>query len=153
EKISQALKLPVIIASRARGNALLRWPGLDFAQLDGTGRLQLSAGAPGSRRIPVASVINLDARNGYTVASIDSIEAGALHVRGQIALRSSKQLGGNLHVSAVDTGQALKEMADWFGSSVPADLHITGPTGVEANLEGTLDRPRVNASIQANGLE
>ena len=155
EQISKILKLPVTVASRASGSARLRWPGLDFSHLDGNGRLQLAAQHRATQigRIPLAGVIGVTARTGNTVASIDSLEAGALRLRGQVALQSSKQLSGNVRLDAADTGRVLKQATDWFRTELPANLHIAGPAGVEANLGGTLGRPNLTASIHANGLQ
>lgn len=155
EKISKMLKLPVVVASRATGHARLRWPGLDFTRLDGNGRLQLSAqpSATNVRRVALAGAIDVNVKGGDTVASIDSLDAEALHLRGQLTLRSSKQLSGTLRLDTSDTGQALKQIAAWLGNSLPARLELAGPAGLDANLGGTLERPRIGASLQANGLQ
>ena len=153
--ISKMLKLPVTVASRATGNGHLRWPGLDFTRLGGDGRFQLSAlpAATNVRRVPLAGVINVNADGGNTVASIDSLDAGALHLRGQLTLQSSKQISGAFRVETSNTGQALKQLAAWSGNSLPAGLALFGPAGIDANLGGTLERPRIGASFQANGLQ
>ena len=155
EKISKMFKLPVTVASRATGNARLRWPGLDFTRMDGTAGIRFTALPPASdvRRVPLAGAINVSARAGNTVVSIDSLDAEALHLRGQLTLQSSKQLGGALRVDTSDTGQTLKQMAGWSGSSLPEGLQLFGPLGIDANLGGTLERPRIGATLQANGLQ
>lgn len=156
EKISKLFKIPVQIASRARGNARVRWTGLDvIGTMDASGRIQLTSQSPATsaRRIPLAGAITVTARSGNTVASIDSLDAGVLRIRGQLSLKSSKQLGGAVHVDASDTGPAIKQMADLFGSSVPATLQIAGPAAIDATLAGTLERPRVSANLEANDLQ
>jgi outer membrane protein assembly complex protein YaeT len=155
EAISKIFNLPTAIASRASGNARLLWEGLDFARMDGKGRLRLSAQRPASngRRVPLAGDININASRGNAVVSIDSLDAGALHLRGQLSLQSSKQLQGALRADASDVGEALKQIADWTGSSHPDGVHIVGPASVDADLGGTLERPRVSASVKANGLQ
>src|SRR3989449_971520 len=151
QQISNILKLPVAVASRATGNAHLRWPSLDFAQLDGDARIQLSAQrVTQPKRIPVAGAIGVKSTRGTTIASVDSLEAGPVSVRGQLGVRSTNQLTGNLQIDTADTGQALKQVTDWLGSALQQDLHVGGAAGIEANLGGTLERPQVTANLQGN---
>jgi outer membrane protein assembly complex protein YaeT len=154
EKISKPLKLPVTVASRASGHAQLRWAGPDFTRgWHGDGRLQFAAkqGNTNLRRIPLTGAIALRADNSKTIASVDSLDAGVLHLRGQVSLTSSKQLSGAVRLDASDTGEAVRQMANWFGTT-PVGLQILGSAGVDAKLAGTLNRPRVIASLQAHDL-
>lgn len=156
EKLSKILSMPVAVASRASGYARARWSGLDVVHsLDGNGRLQLAAlrRPTNVRQIPLVGGIGVTVRNGAAVASIDSLDTGALHLGGRLSLQSSRQLSGAVHLDASDTGQALKQMLDWFGQSVPANFQIVGPATVAADLTGTLDHPRVSASLEANQLQ
>ena len=156
EKISKILNLPIGIASRLSGDARLQWTGLDVSSgLDANGRLQLTAQPRPTnvRGIPLTGVIAVTARNGDAVALIDPLDSGALRLRGRLSLKSSKQLGGAVRVDAADTGQAVRQMANWFGGSVPSTLQIIGPSAVDANLAGTLERPRLSARIEANRLQ
>src|SRR5438093_6061699 len=154
QQISNILKLPVAVASRATGNAHLRWPSLDFAQLDGDARIQLSAQrVTQPKRIPVAGGIGVKSTRGTTIASVDSLEAGPVSVRGQLGVRSTNQLTGNLQIDTADTGQALKQVTDWLGSALQQDLHVGGAAGIEANLGGTLERPQVTANLHGNALQ
>ena len=154
QQISNILKLPVAVASRATGNAHLRWPSLDFAQLDGDARIQLSAQrVTQPKRIPVAGAIGVKSTRGTTIASVDSLEAGPVSVRGQLGVRSTNQLTGNLQIDTADTGQALKQVTDWLGSALQQDLHVGGAAGIEANLGGTLERPQVTANLHGNALQ
>src|SRR5262249_13937778 len=154
EKISKPLKLPVTVASRASGHAQLRWAGPDFTRgWHGDGRLQFAAkqGNTSLRRIPLTGAIALRADNSKTIASVDSLDAGALHLRGQISLTSSQQLSGAVRLDASDTGEAVRQMANWFGTT-PVGLQILRSAGVDANLAGTMNRPRVIANLQAHDL-
>src|SRR5438552_7678758 len=154
QQISNILKLPVAVASRATGNAHLRWPSLDFAQLDGDARIQLSAQrVTQPKRIPVAGAIGVKSTRGTTIASVDSLEAGPVSVRGQLGVRSTNQLTGNLQIDTADTGQALKQVTYWLGSALQQDLHVGGAAGIEANLGGTLERPQVTANLHGNALQ
>src|SRR2546426_1341137 len=155
QQISNILKLPVAVASRATGNAHLRWPSsLDFAQLDGDARIQLSARrVTQPKRIPVAGAIGVKSTRGTTIASVDSLEAGPVSVRGQLGVRSTNQLTGNLQIDTADTGQALKQVTAWLGSALQPDLHLGGAAGIEANLGGTLERPQVTANLHGNALQ
>jgi outer membrane protein assembly complex protein YaeT len=155
-KISKMLKLPVEIASHATGSARARWSGLDVIRsLDGNARLEFTAQPPitNVRSVPLAGGINVTAHRGDTVASIDSLAAGTLRLHGQLSLKSSKQLGGNVQLDASDTGQAVKQMADWFGLSVPATFQLSGPATLNANLAGSIEQPRVSANLEAPQLQ
>jgi outer membrane protein assembly complex protein YaeT len=154
EKISKILKLPVAVASRATGDARVRWAGLDFNNgFDGNARLQFAAQRENTnlRRIPLMGAVAVRADSNKAVASIDSLAAGPLHLRGQLSLTPSKQLSGAVRLEASDTGDALRQAANWFGTT-PVGLEILGAAGVDANLAGTLDHPRVVATLQANDL-
>jgi len=155
EKFSQLLRLPIIIGSRATATMDASWPGLDFTRLDGTSRIRLAAHQPtrNDRRIPLSGAIVIAANDGKTVASIDSLDAGNLHLRGQVSMQSSKEVSGTLRADTSDAGQALKLIAAWSGSTLPAGFELAGPAGIDANLDGTLERPRVAATVQANGLQ
>src|SRR4030095_13969239 len=154
ERISKILKLPVAVASRATGDAHVRWAGLDFNNgFDGSARLQFAA-QPGNtslRRIPLMGAVTVRADNNKAVASIDSLAAGALYLRGQLSLTPSKHLSGSVRLEASDAGDALRQAANWFGTT-PVGLEILGAAGVDAKLAGTLDHPRILATLQANDL-
>src|SRR5262249_12577177 len=152
--LSKIFKLPVAVASRATGDAHVRWAGLDFNNgFGGNARLQFAAQPENTnlRRIPLMGAVAIRADSKKAVASIDSLAAGALHLRGQLSLTPSKQLSGAVRLEASDTGDALRQAANWFGTT-PVGLEILGAAGVDANLAGTLDHPRVLATLQANDL-
>jgi len=154
-KIATLLKLPVAVGSRATGSARMRWPGMDFTLMNGSGRFQFSR-QPRARsvpNVPLTGAIDVRVRRGDVVATIDSLETDAFHVRGDLALLSSKQLGGSLRVDASNVGEAVREIAAWSGSSLPDGVELFGPAGVDANFGGTLQRPRIGVSLQANGLQ
>jgi outer membrane protein assembly complex protein YaeT len=155
QAISKILKAPVAIASRATGEARLRWSGIDFTGLDGNARLRLSALRPGShvRRVPLSGGVRVNSRGGNTVASIDALDTGAIHLRGQVTLESLRDLGGTLQLDTSNIGDAVKQIADWSGSVPPEAVHIFGPASIGANLGGTLERPRVSARLEANDLQ
>ena len=155
EQLSRLLKLPVVIASRATGNASLRWPGLDFTRLAGAAGIRLTALPPATtaRRVPLAGVLNVRARDGNAVVSIDSLDAESLNLRGEVTLESLKRLGGAISVETADSGQALKQIAAWSGNSFPEGLRLAGPLGADANLGGTLEWPSIGATVQAVGLQ
>jgi len=154
QRLLQFYKLPVSVSSRLTGNARLSWPGTEVGQLKGSGRIQLFAKSTvvTGKDIPVAGVINVSTRGDRLTASIGELESGALRLSGQVSLQSLKQIGGTLRLEVSDTAQALPQVAGWTGSSTPADLQISGPAIIDANLAGTLEQPRIGANIVANGL-
>src|SRR5262249_9228168 len=90
---------------------------------------------------------------GKAVASIDSLDAGSLHLRGQVSIDSSNEIRGTLRADAPDSGQALKQVAAWSGSAFPVGLELAGPAGFDVNLNGTLAHPRIAGTLQANALQ
>ena len=153
QRLLQLFKVPVSVSSRATGNVRSSWPGVDVDRLKGNGRIQLFEIPPAtSRDIPVAGVVNVSAGSNRIAATIDGLDSGALHVSGQMSLQSLKQIGGSLRLEVSDTGQALPQVAGWIGSSVPPDLQISGPAVIHANLDGTLEHPRIAGTVEASGL-
>jgi outer membrane protein assembly complex protein YaeT len=153
QKLLQLFKVPVSVSSRVAGNVRGSWPGVDVDRLKGSGRFQLFEISPTtSRDIPVAGVVNLSAGSDRLTATIDSLDSGALHVSGQMSLQSLKQIGGALRLEVSDTGRAMPQVAGWFGSNPPPDLEVSGPAVIHANLDGTLEHPRIDGSVEANGL-
>jgi autotransporter translocation and assembly factor TamB len=153
QRLLQLFKAPVSVSSRATGNVRSSWPGVDVDRLKGTGRIQLFEIPPAtSRDIPVAGVVNVSAGSNRIAATIDGLDSSALHVSGQMSLQSLKQIGGSLRLEVSDTGRAMPQVAGWVGSSVPPDLQISGPAVIHANLDGTLEHPRIDGNVEANDL-
>jgi len=85
-------------------------------------------------------------------ATIDELNSGALHLSGQGSLQSLKQIGGSLRLAVSDAGDALPQVAGWFGSTVPSDMKVSGLAVLTVNLEGTLEHPQVDGNLEANDL-
>jgi outer membrane protein assembly complex protein YaeT len=152
-KLSTIYKLPVSIASRVSGNARGSWPAMDLGKLNGSGRFELFARpSPAGTDIPVAGVVNVTARGDALMASIESVDSGVIHLSGQLNLQALKRLDGSLRIDTSNAGQALTQVAGWSGSSVPATLQLSGPAVIDANLSGTLDRPQIDANLEASDL-
>ena len=154
DKLLQLYSSPVHVATRVAGNARVSWPGVDMDRLKGSGHIQLFETSPAtSRDIPVAGVVNLTAANNRLVATIEQLHSGALHLSGNIGLQSLKKLGGSLRLDVPETENAIPQVAGWFGSSIPPEVKIAGPAVIQANLDGTLDRPRIDGSVESSGLQ
>jgi hypothetical protein len=85
-------------------------------------------------------------------AAVESIDAGALHLSGQVQIQNAKQMDGAVRVDVADTGLGWSQAAGWFGSSVPQNIQISGPATIDAVLSGTMEQPQITASLAANSL-
>src|SRR6185436_921836 len=65
---------------------------------------------------------------------------------------SLKRLDGSVRMDVTDTAYALPQVAGWFGSSLPSNLHFSGPAVLDANLSGTLERPQIAVTVAADDL-
>jgi outer membrane protein assembly complex protein YaeT len=153
-RVLELYKLSVPVVSRVNGSLRARWPGVDAGRINVNSRVQLTAGSSSgdARNIPVSGIVNLAASRDRLTASIDELDSGALHLTGQIKLQSLKEIAGTVRMDVSDTGRALPQVAGWFGKSLPMEPHLSGPATVDANLEGTLQHPRVDAIVEASGL-
>ena len=153
QKLLQLYKAPISVSSRATGNVRIAWPGVDVDRMKGSGRIQLFQISPATGRdIPVTGVVNIGAQAGHLTATIDELNSGALHLSGQVSLQSLKQIGGSLRLAVSDAGDALPQVAGWFGSTVPSDMKVSGLAVLTVNLEGTLEHPQVDGNLEANDL-
>jgi len=154
QRLLRLYKLSTPLASRVAGNVRMSWPGTDVGRLKGNSRVQLFARSPvaSARDIPVAGVVNVAVRGDRVTASIDELHSGAFHLAGQVDLQSQTQIGGAVRLEVTDLGQALPQVAGWLESSIPPNLHLSGPVAIDANLDGTLKQPRIGTKIEASGL-
>jgi len=154
QRLLEMFKVPVPVASRVTGNVRLRWPGVDVAKLNGTGRIQLfERSTPlAASDIPVSGVVDVNARGNRFSAVIQELVSGALRLSGEAGIQPQNRISGTLQLEVSDAAQALPQIAGWLNSGIPADFHLSGPVVINTTLDGTLDAPRIGATVEANSL-
>ncbi len=154
ERLSNVLKLPVRIASRASGEVAAHWPALDFGKAAGDASLNLAATQHAQARdtLPVSGALNMKSPGNRVVIGISSLDALNAHVKGQITLVNQRALSGEIQVDAPDVAGTVAGAEGLLGRKL-VETTIAGVVSAQAKLGGTLQNPTAEVTVASNGLQ
>ena len=152
------LRPPFDLASRATGRAALRWKGaLDPLKISGSAHLSLSPTrkVPNPRVLAAAGKLDAELRPGRTLINLESFSALGANLRGQLSLRSFKEIDGEFRGDAEDIDALITDLSLFLGGSdnPTGTMKLKGPLQFHARASGKLKSPALSITSEAAELE
>ena len=155
-RISNALNLPVRIASRATGEIAAHWPGLAFEQAAGDASARLAAaGATAKNTVPITGAIQVKSTGALTTVGISSLEVLGARLTGRVVMANRREISGDVKLDAEDLTSTIAG-AEAFLGRAPGSLagtKVGGALAAEGKLGGTLQDPTASAIIHTADLQ
>ncbi len=155
--LTRQFNSPIRVASTATGAASATWPGLRIDEAEGDVKLRLarSQAAPQRSLVPVAGSLTASSRNGDANISIESLEALGAEIHGEVALPEQQGLHGDVQGAIADLKELVAGLDAVLGKTDQDSVlptPVAGPASFSALLAGTVDRPEIAASFEADTL-
>ncbi|MBI2839835.1 MAG: translocation/assembly module TamB domain-containing protein [Acidobacteria bacterium] len=154
EILSQALRLPIVVGTRASGSIDLQWPRLDTASATGEADLSLVASGTGkpSGTVPLAGHLAATSRAGTAVLEISSVQSLGATIDGRVSLADRRTVDGHLTACGNDVGHMVSAIESIFTQKKISPVKVSGPASVDLRLAGTLDAPTARLDLSAPEL-
>jgi outer membrane protein assembly complex protein YaeT len=154
--LSKKLTNNIALASRAGGEVSLQWRGRFNPDLiSGNARLRLTAGRSSATEgvLPVSGLADLQIRSGNMSVRISSMSAMGALLEGQFELSSSNALQADVDGGISNVAIFAAQLFQFLGKKEALTVKLAGPAKFKATITGSLDQPRIVASINAPDLQ
>lgn len=144
DKVSRALKLPVVVMSRVSGTVSASWPGMQVADAStsATAELRMSPTASTftSKSIPVAGAVALNWQQRTLTAVAKPLAGYGTRLEGQAKVFPNRAIAGKFNAVIPSVAAVLKQP------------DVDGPVSAAIQLSGTVDNPQAAADVSSPAL-